>query len=222
MPAQSPIPDRPDPAFGLIETMLFTRGEGIFLLEAHLARLAASALHFSLPHDGEVIRARLLAHVGSAEGYRLRIRLVLGRDGGLTLQSASLLAPEPGLFWRVTITKSRFYSGEPLLLHKTTLRDRYEIPLAIAATDEVVFLNERGELCEGARSNIFVARGGKLLTPPLSSGLLPGTLRAHLLAEGQAEEAMLTAADLAGEAMWFMGNSVRGLVRTKLASSGTG
>ncbi len=88
----------------------------------------------------------------------------------------------------------------------------------MSGTDEVVFLNERSELCEGARSTIFVARGGRLLSPQLSSGLLPGTLRAELLATDKAEEAVLTPADLMGEEVWFMGNSVRGLVRTRLVT----
>ncbi|MGB5008758.1 MAG: aminotransferase class IV, partial [Candidatus Dechloromonas phosphoritropha] len=46
-----------------------------------------------------------------------------------------------------------------------------------------MFLNERGEVAEGARSNVFVGRDGTLLTPSLSSsGCLPGVLRAELLA----------------------------------------
>ncbi|MNT83220.1 hypothetical protein D3C72_2230560 [compost metagenome] len=60
-------------------------------------------------------------------------------------------------------------------------------------------------------------RGGILLTPPLSSGLLPGTLRAELLATGKAEEQVLTLDDLEGaEAIW-LGNSVRGLIRAEWA-----
>jgi para-aminobenzoate synthetase/4-amino-4-deoxychorismate lyase len=77
--------------------------------------------------------------------------------------------------------------------------------------DEVVFQNERGELTEGARSNIFVERDGILLTPPLEAGVLPGILRAELIAEGGAVEATLTPDDLDGE-VW-LGNSLRGLIR---------
>jgi para-aminobenzoate synthetase/4-amino-4-deoxychorismate lyase len=74
-----------------------------------------------------------------------------------------------------------------------------------------VFCNERGELCEGGRSNIFVERDGVLLTPPLSCGLLPGVLRAELIAQGRAREAVLRPGDLKGE-VWF-GNSLRGLIK---------
>ena len=83
--------------------------------------------------------------------------------------------------------------------------------MARLKTDEVLFLNERGELAEGARSNVFVRRKGVLLTPPLAAGLLPGRLREELLAKGEAVEATLTEADLQGEV--YFGNSLRGLVR---------
>ena len=79
----------------------------------------------------------------------------------------------------------------------------------------MVFLNERSELTEGSFTNLFVEMGGRLLTPPLSSGLLPGTLRVELIAEGKAEEQVLTLADLgSAEAIW-LGNSVRGLIRAE-------
>lgn len=79
---------------------------------------------------------------------------------------------------------------------------------------DLVFLNERGEVAEGARSNIFVERDGVLLTPPIESGALPGVLRADLLARGQAREAVLRPADLAGG--FWMGNALRGLIRVTL------
>ena len=83
---------------------------------------------------------------------------------------------------------------------------------AALGVDEVVFLNERGELTEGSITNLFVERDGVLLTPALDCGLLPGTLRAELLAEGRAREAVLTLADLdTAQAIW-LGNSVRGLL----------
>ena len=60
----------------------------------------------------------------------------------------------------------------------------------------MIFCNERGELTEGTRSNIFLRRGGALLTPALACGLLDGCLRAELIAQGDCTEAVLTEADL--------------------------
>ena len=82
---------------------------------------------------------------------------------------------------------------------------------------EVLFFNTRGELCEGAFTNVFLRREGRMLTPPVSSGLLPGVLREALLLTGEAEEAVLTQDDLEqAEALW-VGNSLRGLIPAALA-----
>ncbi len=102
------------------------------------------------------------------------------------------------------------------MFHKTTRRELYDREWQEYAdrlgTDEVIYLNERGELAEGSRTTIFIERDGTLLTPQLGAGLLPGTLRAELIAEGKAEEAVLTLADLQSADAIFLGNSVRGLV----------
>src|SRR5690606_16981568 len=82
--------------------------------------------------------------------------------------------------------------------------------------DEVVFLNERGEVCDGTITTLFFDAGGGLRTPPLSSGLLPGVLREEMLAQGRCREAVLHAADLGRVQLW-LGNSLRGLVRADWA-----
>jgi para-aminobenzoate synthetase/4-amino-4-deoxychorismate lyase len=82
--------------------------------------------------------------------------------------------------------------------------------------DEVLFANEKGELTEGAISNLFIERAGKLLTPPLACGLLPGVYRRHLLeTRTNAEERVLTLADLHTADAVYLCNSVRGLRAVK-------
>jgi len=107
------------------------------------------------------------------------------------------------------------------LRHKTSWREFHDDEQSrlsrVAGSDEVVFQNERGEVCEGSRTNIFVSRGGKLVTPPLSSGLLDGILRRELIETGECIEAVLTPADLTGDV--FLGNSLRGLIRAQLVRS---
>jgi para-aminobenzoate synthetase/4-amino-4-deoxychorismate lyase len=80
---------------------------------------------------------------------------------------------------------------------------------------ETLFVDDDGKLTEGSFTNLFVERDGKLLTPPASRGLMPGVLRAKLLAEGRAAEADLTPDDLADG--FQIGNMVRGLISAKLA-----
>ena len=111
--------------------------------------------------------------------------------------------------WTFRLAQQRTNSGDALLRHKTSWREPYDQPHPDC--DELVFCNERGELTEGARSNLFVRRGDVLLTPPLEAGLLPGVLRAELIGQGRAQEAVLTPDDLDGEV--YFGNSLRGLIR---------
>lgn len=199
--------------FGLIETFLWSREDGYALLAEHLARLEHSAAALGFSFTRQVVESRLHGYAGTLAQSPSRVRLVLARDGTLAM-SATALGTVPTIAYRVAVAEPRHRSGDPWLQHKTTMRDRYEGPLAAVSgrADEIVFLNERGELCEGARSNLFVRRGDHWLTPPLACGLLPGTLRARMLRTGAAREAVLHLADLAAPTKWCLGNSVRGLV----------
>src|SRR5690606_28068263 len=141
-----------------------------------------------------------------------RVRLVLHASGEVETAAAPLGEMKSLSF---VLAPERMDPSDPLLHHKTTRRARYDSALAAAkaaGAGEAVFLNERGELTEGSFTNLFVERDGVLLTPALSCGLLPGTLRADLLAEGRAREAILTLADLVSAQAIWLGNSVRGLL----------
>jgi len=192
----------------LIETL---RHENDFVrLEAHLARMASSARALGLSFDDIAARAALAAAVQGGKGVS-RVRLTLDEDGR-HLATAHDLPPNPP-HWTYRISPERTQSGDVLLRHKTSWRELYDRDHCGA--DELLFRNEWGELTEGARTNIFVRRDGMLLTPPLAAGLLPGILRAELIASGQAREATLAPEDLKGEV--FLGNSLRGLIPAKAA-----
>lgn len=212
------VPDGCDNDFGLIETLLWNKKDGFLLLKAHLDRLAQSASIFAFNYQVEHVNLALSTAVAHEPGENLRVRIVVSKSGAIET-SVNVIEPiDPATCWRVFLANERFSSSNPLLRHKTTRRSIYEEPLAQAISqygaDEVLFLNEKNELCEGARCNLFIPHDDHLLTPPLSSGLLPGTLRAHLLAQGRATEMRLTKNDLKKE--FYMGNSVRGLVRARL------
>ena len=189
----------------LIETL---KWQGDFIrLERHLARMAASAKLFGLAFDDSLARQALTDAIAGRAGT-LRVRLALNEAGMFQAVAAPLAENPP--HWTYDISPVRLDSTDLLLRHKTSWRELYDAP---HAGDEVVFRNERGEVAEGARSNLFVRRKGKLLTPPLASGLLPGILRAELLEGGGCEEAVLMPGDLDGE--MFFGNSLRGLIPAK-------
>ncbi len=205
----------PVPPVTLIETFKWTPEEGFALFDRHLDRLLDSAAYFALP----VTRNDAADYLDAQSrdwAIPTRVRLTLS-DSGFEL-SAVPLPPSPDKF-RFAIAPEPLNSGSLWLAHKTTNRAFYDQPRQHAhdrlGLDEVVFLNERGELTEGSFTNLFIEQGGICLTPPLASGLLPGTLRAELIAHGKAQERVLTLADLAtADAIW-LGNSVRGLIRAE-------
>ena len=107
------------------------------------------------------------------------------------------------------------FRSDALARHKTSWRKHLDDEFARLHTktgcDQVLFLNERGEIAEGNYTNVFVRLGKRLLTPPLSSGGLDGVFRRELLRTGVCAEAVLYPADLARGAVYF-GNSLRGLI----------
>ncbi|WP_083567498.1 aminodeoxychorismate synthase component I [Hyphomicrobium sp. CS1GBMeth3] len=210
----------PPKTFELIETLLHEPGPGFWLLEGHLNRLAASAAYFEYAYDEQKVRVALKGAVAGREGERLRVRLLLAEDGTLTVTATEQPPQAPDAIMRVVVSDTRVDSTNAFLFHKTTRRELYDREWQHYAetlkVDEVLYLNERGELAEGSRTNVFVEWDGKLLTPPLSSGLLPGVLRTSLLAAGRVHEAVLTGDDLVAADAIYVGNSVRGLVRAEL------
>lgn len=206
----------PPKSFELIETLLWEAGPGFWLLDRHMDRLAASANYFSFKFDQAEVLSALERYAVSQGHQRLRVRLLLAEDSRITVTSSPLPPPDPAAVMRYVISPTKLDSSDAFLFHKTTRRELYDQEWKhysqTVNADEVVYLNERGELAEGSRTSLFIDRDGKLLTPPLQSGLLPGVLRADLLARGDAVEAVLTLDDLRSATTVYLGNSVRGLV----------
>lgn len=204
----------------LIETLRFEPQAGFRNLERHRARMAASALALGLPFEADRFED-LLNIVPDEDGPR-RVRIELYPTGRLTLTHAAFAPVPDGTVWSVRIAEgTRLSSSDPLLRHKTSRRSHYEAARAeypLPAADEVLLLNERGEVCEGTITTLFLPDGqGGLLTPALDCGLLAGIERECLLDGGKAREAILTPADLAARD-FFVGNSLRGLIAARLAS----
>ena len=210
-----------DPGFLLIETLRLENG--VYpRLEWHLARLAGSARALGFNYAEACVRSALAELAQQAPSGVQRVRLTLAHAGTLALSQAPL-TEAGGRTWRAVLASERLSAGDYLRRHKTTARGVYEAALARLAVApdifDAIFLNVRGEVCEGARSTVFVERDGVLLTPPLTSGCLAGVLRAELLANGRAVEAVLTEADLrtaSANSALYLGNALRGLVRVAL------
>jgi len=192
----------------LIETLRWQ--SGFTRLTSHLARMEESARIFGLAFDRAAALDALEEAVAGRTGA-LRVRLTLNEMGQHEATAHDLPFNPP--HWTYAISSQRTDSRDPFLRHKTNWRELYESEVKRLGTDEVVFMNERGEITEGARSNIFIRRGDTTLTPALMSGLLNGCLRAEMLARGLAHEAVLTPDDLKGEV--YFGNSLRELIEAK-------
>jgi para-aminobenzoate synthetase/4-amino-4-deoxychorismate lyase len=218
--------DRMPAEFSLVETMLWDGG--FPLMELHLDRLTDSAEYFGFPCERGQVRAALMAHAqafsANASSPAWKVRLLLDREGGLTIADEPLAASDPARMGRVRIAGERTDSSDPMLFHKTTHRPLYAKAFAEAARDgldDVLFLNARGELTEGAINNVLVEDDGRWYTPPVECGLLAGVYRRHLLetrakAEKRIEERVLHEEDLQSADAIYLANAVRGLRRVRI------
>ena len=193
----------------LIETMLANPEGNIERLEEHLNRLESSAAQLNFGFPGrQSIKTKILqsiqAVMGNAHSHAptqstdYRVRLLLNRSGKISIESAPLakLSSTP----LVAISSKCLNSREAFLQLKTTYRPWYAdaTKWLTQHTDyfDLLFFNERDELCEGSRSNIYIEKGGVWITPPLRCGLLGGAVRQHLLVTGQVQEGLLTRQDI--------------------------
>ena len=190
--------------------MAFDPIEGIARLELHLLRLKSSAAVFGFAFDRHGARNELQAATFHLREPR-RVRLLLAPTGAMAIETRPL--PElPTGDVSVALAALPVDADDFRLRHKTTDRGFYDA--GRKGVFEILFTHPDGFLTEGSFTNIFVADGDMLLTPPLSRGLLGGILRAELIETGKAREADLRADDLAQG--FFIGNSLRGLLPARL------
>ncbi|KWH05308.1 anthranilate synthase [Burkholderia territorii] len=208
-----------DPGFQLFETTAATRADGIRHLERHLARLRRSADAFGFRLDADALRREIDAHCAAldADGP-YRMKLALAKDGAVDITAAPL-KPLPAGPVGVMLASAHGFAptrtDDALLVHKTTRRAEYDRAWQAAEAlggFDMLFVNERGEVTEGGRSNLFVKLDGRWVTPPLSSGVLPGVMRGVLLDDRTfgAEERIVTLDDLARADALLLTNALRG------------
>jgi para-aminobenzoate synthetase/4-amino-4-deoxychorismate lyase len=209
-------PELPAPQCDLIETMRFEPDSGIAMLEEHLARMKTSAATLGFAFDRHALRNQIQALCFELEAPA-KVRLMVSRSGASALETAPL-PPALAEPVKVAALPHPLDPGDWRLAHKTSDRGFYEDALAAAralGADEALLVRADGQVTEGSWTSVF-AEGpdGALITPPLALGLLPGVLRASLIAEGRAREGTVTLEMLADE--FWIGNALRGLMRAVL------
>lgn len=209
---------RAQPPVDLIETMRFDPHEGLAELDRHLDRLKRSADALGFAFDRHAARNELQAATFGKKRPALA-RLLLSKTGAMAIEVRPLGEQDQGPV-TVALAARPVGSDDFRLAHKTSDRRFYDDARRASGAFEVVFTDREGWVTEGSFTNVFVERDGRLVTPPLSRGLLPGVLRAKLIDNGQAVEGDIAPADLDGG--FFIGNIVRGLLPARLESGGEG
>ena len=194
--------------FQILETLLWEDQKGYFLINRHLSRMARSAEYFNYRFSRSDIEGKLVQHATGLAGCNFRVRVKLGSEGDAIIESDRVA--ESGKLWLVGVSPCSVRTDDVFLYHKTTNRSVYDnAKRSYASYNDVILVNERGEITESTIANVVVEIGGKSVTPPVRCGLLSGVFREHLLEEKEIVEGVLTPDDLKKADKIFLINSVR-------------
>ncbi len=202
--------------FSLLETILWTPGEGYFLLEKHIARMEDSAGYFDFLFSKNKLEDFLSKLAGGFTSSR-RVKVLLNYLGEFSEESKDFHS-EKRVF-KVYLAEQPINSNNVFFFHKTTRREIYSIPQG--GFDDILLFNEKGELTEFTIGNLVVEMDGKLLTPPISCGLLAGTFRTHLLETNQISERIIHKDELPKCSKMFLINSLRKWVEVEIKKEPT-
>lgn len=208
-----------DEEFELIETILWDNGYP--LLEKHMERLRRSAEYFDYSCDINRIVSALVKHSQDFKaGAQYKVRLRLSRSGEVSLENSLIKEDQNSLM--IILSGVTIDSNDKFLYHKTTHRRLYDKMYQKTQKDgfaDIIFMNEKGEITEGAISNIFIKKDGYLITPPVECGLLNGVYRQYLMEiQSNTVEKVLSLKDLQEAEAIYICNAVRGLRRVRLHS----
>ena len=191
--------------FKLISTGRVSQ-KSLLFEDQHLERLTKASRYFAYPLDPKKLRQKIEEECQVCDvnqDYRLRIGL--SKSGEIEL-SRQILAPLSPSFCKAKLCLQEADLNQSFTYFKTTHRPHLSL-----GEQEIIYHNVVGELLETSIGNLVLKINGKLYTPPISLGILPGIYRQHLLERGQVEEKVLTLADLNQAEAIYGCNAVRGL-----------
>jgi para-aminobenzoate synthetase/4-amino-4-deoxychorismate lyase len=193
--------------FYLLETIGCHEGEYLVLKE-HMERLKQSAYYFHFSINIKEIEEKLFDFKKKHEEGSWKVRLLLAKDGEITLEAQEIPLIESAV--KIALAKTPVDKNDIFLYHKTTNRTVYKEKLQEHKDKfDVLLWNEEEELTEFTMGNVIVEMNGAHYTPPVSCGLLDGTFRRSLLEKGVIKEKIIKIDDLSScSNVWFI-NSVR-------------
>jgi para-aminobenzoate synthetase/4-amino-4-deoxychorismate lyase len=221
------------PEFYLFETLLWQKNSGYYLLEEHVQRLVDAARFFQFSCHAAAVREQLCRAEEDLPAECCRVRLMLEKDGRITAGAVGTEVPlctslpvmpekaAPGTLPEVDFSSERADTRAAWVFYKTSRRELYNREYARALSQglyEILFLNEAGGVTEGCITNLVIYSHNRYLTPPVSSGLLPGIMRGRLLADTSPPvfEKELSEQDVRDAEAVYVCNSVRGVVRVAM------
>jgi len=206
------------PDFEIFETILWNNR--FSFLKDHLHRFKKSADYFEFPYSYILIKKELAKIRARLKGRdKKRVRIFLNKEGALRWDYFILEDKKWDALAPVFLSKEAVDENNIFLYHKTTHRPWYAKAMKQINKGryfDIVFVNSKGYITEGARTNIFIKKGSRFYTPPVQSGLLPGILREHLIRTGKCIEKAFKAGEIKNADAVYCGNSVRGLQRVFL------
>lgn len=208
--AKSAFLTRDSSPFSLIETLRYDQ-HGYLMLDRHLHRLLGSAEYFGFHVDPDKVISILEEFAKKLHGIH-KVRLLLDADGSLSIEATEIEPTDPDAPpLKLAVFEKKMASSDPFLYHKTTRRAVYEdARKSQPEADDVLLVNQRGEITEGCFNNIVVRINEEMLTPATTCGLLAGVLRQELIEIGAVREAVLKLDDIYNADRIWLINSVRG------------
>lgn len=208
-----------DPGFSLIETMRASQ-RGVKLEAAHFNRLQRSAKYFNFKFDPEEWIQGLKKNCEILKQEQIiRLRVSLAFNGVFDWQSSSFIQPKlPVKIILPSLEDERIDSADPLLAFKTSRRAVYNRAWQFAEFNDAfdkLILNESGNIVEGGRSNVFIKINNIWITPPLSSGVLPGIMRDQMLfnSKWNVIEKNITMSEIQHAEQIFVTNALYGILQ---------
>ena len=191
--------------FQLISTGKISQKQLLFE-EQHLERLRKASRYFAYPFDPEILRQKIEAECQTCDANQdYRLRISLSKSGEIEVDR-QVLEPLSPTFCHAQLCFQEANLQQAFTYFKTSYR-----PYLNLGEQEKIYYNKSGELLETSIGNLVLKISGKLYTPPIRLGILPGIYRQHLLETGQVEEKILTLKDLAQAEATYGCNAVRGL-----------
>ena len=184
------------PSFELFETLLHDPRDGFRHLDRHLKRLRGSCDYFGFSLDEPAVVRALEGAITRFPDGPARVRVSVDRKGRVDVGATRPVESHLPVLVAIDLGHPVDHA-DPMLFHKHSLRGIYDAARSRHPdADDVLLVNDRGEVTESTIANVAVSLNGRWVTPPLDAGLLPGIGREVALEEGRLEEATIRVEEL--------------------------